>query len=332
MRRWGKRIGIAVAVIALAYFGIAFGAGMVLNWSLTPGNGDWSGGKPTPSEPFEIGYHGDPKTALGLDFQTVSYPTEPGPAEAWLVPAATPSKTWAVYVHGIRGIRENGYKQLSILNQAGISTLMITYRNDVGAPSSVPPYYAFGLTEWRDLDAAIGWALGHGAERIVLVAESMGGGLAGQFLVHSDKTKSVVALMLDAPALDFPAIADSEIERRHLPTLGISALALDSAALTAPVSLSDAVAINAVAAFPGPLFLAHGSGDQMVPVTISDRLVKMRSAPTVYLRTAADHLESFKENPDRYRSEMLAFLKGLGPPERGQALSLARNFSSQWMS
>ena len=154
--------------------------------------------------------------------------------------------------------------------------------------------------------------LAHGAQRIVLVAESMGGGLAGQFLINSDKAKSVVALALDAPALDFPAIADSEIERRYLPLPGVASwLALDSAALVAPVSLSDAVTINAVAAFPGPLFLAHGSGDQLVPVTISDRLVKMRTAPTVYLRTGADHLLSFKENPDRYRSEMLAFFKRL---------------------
>lgn len=314
MRRWGTRIGIAVAAIAFTYFGIAFGAGMVLDWSLTPGNGDWSGGKPTPTDPFEIGYRGDPKTALGLAFETVNFPTELGPAEAWLVPAATPSRTWAVYVHGIRGVRENGYRQLSILNAAGFSTLMITYRNDAGAPAAVPPYYAFGLTEWRDLDAAIGWALGHGAERIVLVAESMGGGLAGQFLMHSNKAKNVVAMALDAPALDFPAIANSEIEKRHLPLPGIGSLALDSAALIAPVSLSNAVTISAVAAFPGPLFLAHGAGDQLVPVTISDRLVKMRTASTVYLRTQADHLQSFKENPDRYRSQMLDFLKGLGIP------------------
>jgi hypothetical protein len=160
MRRWGKRIGIAIAVIALSYFGVAVAAGMVLDWTLTPGNGDWSDGKPNPTDPFEIGYRGDPKTALGLDFETVTYPTELGPAEAWLVPAPTPSKTWAVYIHGIRGIRENGYRQLSILNQAGIPTLLITYRNDVGAPRAAP----VGSSGQRNMiDVMMLWGIHNGA-------------------------------------------------------------------------------------------------------------------------------------------------------------------------
>ena len=30
---------------------------------------------PTPSDPFELGYQGDPKTALGYDFEEVTVPT-----------------------------------------------------------------------------------------------------------------------------------------------------------------------------------------------------------------------------------------------------------------
>jgi hypothetical protein len=52
----------------------------------------------------------------------------------------------------------------------------------------------------------------------------------------------------------------------------------------------------------------------MVPVDISDRLARLRTGPTVYIRTSADHLQSFKENPARYRSQMLDFLRGLAAP------------------
>src|SRR3569833_4460233 len=112
MRRWARRIGIGVATVAVLYvLLIGVGGGMALALALTPGFVDWSQShQPVPKDPLEINYRGDPKTALGLDFETVHYDTELGPAEAWLVPAAAPSRIWAVFVHGIGGLRENGYR------------------------------------------------------------------------------------------------------------------------------------------------------------------------------------------------------------------------------
>lgn len=84
------------------------------------------------------------------------------------------SGPWAIYVHGVGGIRENGYKQLSIINEAGIPTLMITYRNDRGAPAEANGLYSFGTREWRDLDVAVTYLLGRGAPKIIIAAELMG--------------------------------------------------------------------------------------------------------------------------------------------------------------
>ncbi len=48
---------------------------------------------------------------------------------------------------------------------------MITYRNDRGAPAEPSnALYAFGTTEWRDLDAAVSWALERGAPGVIIVA------------------------------------------------------------------------------------------------------------------------------------------------------------------
>ncbi len=318
MRRTAKWIAIGVVVVAALYFGGGgIAAGLFLGHLFKVGEVDWSGaGQPAPSDPLTLGYRGDPKAALGLDFTTVHYDTDLGPAEAWLVPATAPTKTWAIYVHGVGGIRENGYKQLSILREAGLPTLLITYRNDAGAPKGQPAFYSLGLTEWRDLDAAIGWMLANGADRVVLVAESMGGAITGQFLRHSDKAGKVEALVLDAPAVDFQQAATDILERFHLPFAPIlSAIGMQVLSIESGLPYTDTRTTPQVAAFPGPIFLAHGRGDRLVPIATSEELVRLRQggAPTTFLETDADHLRSFEEDPAKYRSELLTFLAALPP-------------------
>ncbi len=316
MRRWGKWLAIGFAASAVLYVltGVVL-TSAVLSHLLNPGSIDWAGynNPEPPTDPLELGYRGDPETALGLPFEVVSVETELGPAEAWFVPAADMTGPWAIYVHGIGGLRENGYRQLSILHEAGIPTLMITYRNDRGAPAGPGALYSFGVTEWRDLEAAVNWALARGAAGVILVAESMGGGIAGQFLEHSLQADKVVALALDAPALDLREVVADKLGARHLPFARfLAAAGLEVFDLYRKADLSDADSFEAVASFPGPLFLAHGASDVLVPVTISDRLVAERTGPVTYVRTGANHLRSYREDPARYRAEMLAWLETIG--------------------
>lgn len=316
MNKWVRRIIVGIVIVVVLFIAVGgVGTSMLMNHLLSPGGIDWSGAGNAnpPTDPFELGYRGDPQAALGLPFETVHYTTELGDAEAWFVPAANMDGPWAVYVHGIGGIRENGYRQLSILHEAGIPTLLITYRNDKGAPAEQDPLYSFGVNEWRDLDAAVNWLLGRGAPKVILVGESMGGAIVGQFLMHSTATDKVVALALDAPALDFTEVVADKIGARMIPlarTLANAGIFVFD--LYRRAELNKAVSMDAVAKFPVPLFLAHGTSDSLVPVTISERLVAARTAPTSYLQTGANHLLSFKENPERYRAEMGGFLKSLG--------------------
>lgn len=316
MNKWVRRIVVGIVIVVVLFIAVGgVGTSMLMNHLLTPGGVDWSGANnpAPPSDPYELGYRGDPQAALGLPFETVHYATELGDAEAWFVPAADMAGPWAVYIHGIGGIRENGYRQLSILNQAGIPTLLITYRNDKGAPSPENALYSFGVTEWRDLDAAVGWMSERGAPSVILVGESMGGAIVGQFLMHSGQTDKVVAMALDAPALDFGEVVADKIGARLIPfarTLANAGIFVFD--FYRKAELNKAVSLDAVARFPRPLFLAHGTADSLVPVTISERLVAARSAPTTYLQTGANHLLSFKENPERYRAELGGFLGSLG--------------------
>lgn len=316
MGRWLKRIGIGLVLLAGLYgLAGAIFTSALLNHLLTPGGIDWAGynNPDPPKDPFELGYFGDPQAALGLPFETVTVETELGPAEAWFVPGPNATGPWAIYVHGVGGTRENGYRQLSILNEAGIPTLMITYRNDRAAPADPNPLYAFGTTEWRDLDAAVSWALERGAPNVIIAAESMGGAITGQFLQNSAQVDKVVALALDAPALDFREVVADKLGARALPfarTLATAGIAVFD--LYRHARLSEAQSLDTVAKFAGPVFLAHGTEDTLVPITVGDRLVAERVGPITYVRTNANHLLSYKENPARYREEMLGWLRTIG--------------------
>lgn len=307
------RIVAALVIVGLVGF-VGYGSWVTaksLRGILTVGGPTIQGdGWPAPQSPADIGYVGDPKAAYGLAFEDVEIDTELGPSPAWFVPAADESASrWAVVVHGIGGRRENGYRFLPVLHEAGLPVLMITYRNDDGAQPAPDGLYAFGLSEWRDLDAAMQYALDHGADDLVIVAESMGGGIAGQVLLHSELADRIVALALDAPAVDFPAIVTDQVKRLGVPLAPVLAQGgLWLSAMQLPINIGTATTTDVFAEFAGPLFLSHGEADRVVPVATSDALVERREATTEYLRTKADHIQSWKEDPARYEAALRAFL------------------------
>lgn len=282
---------------------------------LTPGEmaDPASGGDPVDAEVFGFAYRGDPAAALDTPFEEVGIETPIGAAPAWLIAdGAAGNELWAIFVHGIAGAREGGYRYLPTLGAAGIPVLMISYRNDPGAPAAPDGLYSFGLSEWADLDAAASWALANGAQRLVLVGDSMGGGIVGQFLARSEHAGAVAALVLDSPALDFPAVLAGMVRGMGFPLAwGLERVAVAMFAPVHGVDFGAAVVTDEVAAFGGPILLVHGSGDRVVPVAVSDRMVARRHGVTTYLRTEADHISSFRDDREAFEDVLLRFLEGL---------------------
>jgi hypothetical protein len=255
-------------------------------------------------------YQGDPKQALGLPFTNVKVPDELGPMPAWLIPGG--SHTWAIVVHGINAKREDGLRIAPILHTAGLPTLLITYRQDIGAPSSPDGLHHMGQTEWRDLQAAASYALAHGAQRLVLVGYSMGGAIVSQFMESSPLAHDVAGLILDAPALDWKAILAFHAKEMGLPSFLADPVewAID---MRIKPNWNSLDALDHPASFHLPILLFHGLEDEVVPISSSDAFAKELPGWVSYYRVPyAGHVEAWNVDPTLYSQRVSAFLGDIG--------------------
>ena len=151
------------------------------------------------------GYYfaGNPAAALGLPFRDVEVESEIGMLAAWQVPAAGAGDRWAILMHGRGAERQECLRAVPVLHDLGFTALIPMYRNDIGAPSSSDGRYSLGLSEWRDLEAALLYAVNAGAREIVLFGWSMGGAIILQALDRSWLSDRVQAVVLDAPVIDW---------------------------------------------------------------------------------------------------------------------------------
>jgi pimeloyl-ACP methyl ester carboxylesterase len=147
---------------------------------------------------------GDPKDALGLPSRDVEITAEIGTLAAWEIPAADDGDDrWAILLHGRGASREECLRAVPVLHDLGFTALIPLYRNDIGAPSSSDGRYSLGLSEWRDLEAALLYAVDAGARRVVLFGWSMGAAIILQTLDRSWLSDRVDAVVLDAPVIDW---------------------------------------------------------------------------------------------------------------------------------
>src|SRR5690606_16238222 len=119
-------------------------------------------------------------------------------------------------VHGIDGLRQSALRPLPTIVDAGLPTLIISYRNDADAPPSPNGLFALGETEWQDLESAAQYALSRGATEFVLYGDSMGGSIVTQFMHQSEHADKVVGMVLDAPVLNWSGVLQNQADRLYL--------------------------------------------------------------------------------------------------------------------
>ena len=267
-------------------------------------------------------YPNDPYLAFGIEYEDVQYETPLGKQDALQFarhPARHPEDddTWVVFVHGLRGSPGDGLAILPILDDLGIPALFITYRNDKNQPQDPSGVYQYGLTEWQDLHAAVEYILGQpDAKDVVLIGQSMGGGIVAKFLYDSPLASSVTGVVLDSPVMDFKALVELGARERNLPGF-VTATLKWLATLRFGVDWDAMDYLKHADRLNAPILLIHGENDARVPVETSDKLSQLRPDLITYaIYPNTPHANAWNTDSTRYEQELSNFLLRVAQPLR----------------
>jgi uncharacterized protein len=223
---------------------------------------------------------------LGVPFEDVAIATPLGDAPAWLVPPAdgVAREKWAIHVHGRAVRRPETLRAVPIFREAGFSSLVVSYRNDGEAPRSDDFRYALGDREWLDVEAAMRYAVEHGATEIVLVGWSMGGATVLQALTRSAYSDRIAGVILESPVVDWIAALDFQVKLRRLPVFVRSFVILlfqrpwgrIFTGLAEPLDVDRLDFVTRARELDRPVLILHSDDDGFVPSTASRALAVAR--------------------------------------------------------
>ena len=252
-------------------------------------------------------YPVDPNEAFGLGFDEVRAPGELGPLPAWLIDGRR--STWVIVAHG-KGIdsRTQALRMIPSFVESGYPVLVVSYRNDDGAPADPSGLRSWGLTEWRDLDAAISVAEREGAQDYILVGHDLGAEVVSMFLHESDHVGNVLGVVFDSPVLDLAGSLN--YNSGPVATL-VGELGQEMARLRFGMEWDELDQVARADQFDVPVLALHGARDEVAPIEITETFVSARPdiARLVRFEQGA-HGDLWNVDRSRYEAEVMAFLEG----------------------
>ncbi|MBT1669497.1 alpha/beta hydrolase [Curtobacterium flaccumfaciens pv. flaccumfaciens] len=255
--------------------------------------------------------HPDP-AAMDVDWSEVSLPTPVGPAPAWVVrpgpdgaacPDRAAARTWAVHVHGIRTTRVTALRTVPAALELGWTSIVPSFRGDGEAPWEGRASH-LGAREWADVEVALDHAVANGAERLVIVAWSMGATITHELLARSAHRDRLAGIVLVAPALDWAVTVRSQARRAGLPgfVVGAALGAMATPVLCRLVGLRSPVDVRALSWLRAPrqlppTLLIHSTGDTTVPFSASQEFADAHPG-TVTLAVSEPAEHAWERNVD----------------------------------
>ncbi|SRR5579875_2681050 len=248
-------------------------------------------------------YVGKLSTDLGLEIRDVAIAGPLGNLPAWYIPGKLP--VWVVLVHGATATRTQTLRAAKTLADLGLSLLVVSYRDDEGAPRSPGGLSCLGAAEWEDLEACVRYAREQGAQRVLLYGWSLGGMINLVFLQRSSYANQIQGVILDSPILDWRSTLGALLKKNKLPVF-FSPIVEQIVALRTGVAFAD---LNQLAqpAPTIPVLLFHGTGDTTVPVAISDAFAA-RSSVTYQRIEHAEHTQCWNTDAPTYEAALRTFL------------------------
>ena len=253
----------------------------------------------------------------GLQATDVEIQTDVGPAPAWLVaPQGSPSTTWAIHIHGLGSTRGGTLRGVQVASEAGLTSLVVTYRNDGQGPRVGTGRSELGAAEVDDVGAAVDYARENGAGSVFLFGWSMGAAIALQ-LADDPKLRGIVTgLVLDSPIVDWVATLKANCARAGLPawTGALAVPWLSSRPLARLIGLANAIGLRGFdwiarsQELTVPTLILHGTLDTSSPFELSTCLRTLRPDVVDIESFDAEHTLSWNSDHEYWRSIITIWL------------------------
>jgi alpha-beta hydrolase superfamily lysophospholipase len=265
------------------------------------------------------GGYRDPRTDLGLDYETVEFPARDGSTlRGWFVPGEPGATAGVVAVHGAGADRREFLRQVPVFHRAGYPVLLFDCREQ-GISDGAGRGISLGTRESEDVTAAVAWAkLSRGLARVAVIGTSQG-------------AASVILAAASDPAIDVVIAENSFTSIRELvrdvgglqdvrPIPGWATRVVAAFTLWRVGGWGQPAPIDVVAAIaPRPLLLMHGTKDAASPYAHSQRLREAAREPVeLWILEGAEHAALFNRAPEEWERRVIGFLaRWLGPAKAG---------------
>jgi hypothetical protein len=253
--------------------------------------------------------------ATGRPPESVDIATGSTAQPAWLYTGTgEEASTWVIHVHGMLAGRDSALRSAHSLRDSGWTSLVISYRGDGEARGERRKPSTLGQTEWRDLDAAIGFARTHGARTIFLIGWSLGATLA---LYASEEGKNrafIDGLVLVSPVISWERSIRFGMTQNRIPAwLATSTLR----ALSSPVT-SRLLGLQRPLLLPAelphvsvPTLVIHSTGDRTTPFDVSAAFADSSDLVTLETFPPGPHAMEWNGDPARFATTVKDWLSAL---------------------
>ncbi|WP_223937008.1 alpha/beta fold hydrolase [Arthrobacter sp. StoSoilB5] len=244
------------------------------------------------------------------------------------------SGVWAIHIHGMGGKRAGTLRGIPVARRLGLTSLVVSFRNDGDAPPSYDGRYSLGQGEWRDVEAAIKYAISNGAESIVLFGWSLGAAIALQATALSQSSSRVAGMVLDAPVFDWRTTLAANAKSAGLPRplvhLGFSILRSKTlrwvTGLAEPICLDSLDWLTRATELKKPILVLHGEKDDTTPFEASKKAASLRPDLVRLVEFDAEgHSLEWNVDPAKWERSVEEWFHGLqlavASPEQAAAQS-----------
>lgn len=236
---------------------------------------------------------------IGLQYEDVRIPTQDGLSlSAWYLPARQEAKGTILFLHGNAENISTHIGAVHWLPERGFNVLLLDYRG-YGASEGTPS--VAGAQE--DIDSAMRYLLARDdidRNRIVVLAQSLGGALGLHYVAHSAYRQHVRGTIIDSAFIGYRDTAREKLRSASITRplawpLGLTVTSdyrpLDAAPMISPI----------------PLLFIHGDDDIVIPVQQGRQLFEAAREPkALWVISDAGHIQSL-DRPD-VRERLVAWL------------------------